>query len=292
MSAAPSACASALSLEMMSATAQQTAVRRICQTRGCHVSFRENGHRHCCAECKRTFGARHSGRCRDVQRRDRASVHEAPAAVANRFFPCCTSGCARVTTGTYLYCCSYCADSGGTLHSVRCQNRRGVTYPAGTTGATGATGATVPPATTATSVAGTGALVVPTAWNTAWPAPIAMTDAGEAADRGDDGDDGDGRATLDEAGDRVSARASRWSSRHPLPNPVSAMASEHRGTSEASEVSSVQPVKPVQDLQPVIDLEVPCGHTLSEVRALLCAFSNICCPVEPLNNGANPIRRA
>ena len=39
-----------------------------------------------------------------------------------------------------------------------------------------------------------------------------MTDAGEAAadDTGDnDGDDGDGRATQDEAGDRVSARASR-----------------------------------------------------------------------------------
>ena len=255
MSAAPSACASALSLEMMSANAPNTAVRRICQTRGCHVSFRENGHRHCCAECKRTFGARHSGRCRDVQRRDRASVHEAPAAVGKRFFPCCTSGCARVTTGTYLYCCSYCADSGGTLHSVRCQNRRGVTYPAGTTGVTGTM---LPSATSVTSMAGAGAgtMLVPTAWNTAWPAPMSMTDAGDTADHANAGDDGDGRAAQAAASDRVSARASRWSSRHPLQYPASAVTSEQCGASEMSEASSsVQPVKPVQDLTSVIDLE-------------------------------------
>ena len=78
-----------------------------------------------------------------------------------------------------------------------------------------------------------------------------MTDAGDAAD----GADGGGSATQDEAGDRVSVKASRWSSRHPLQNSVSSMSSEHRGSSGATEALSAQPVKPVQDSKLVIDLE-------------------------------------
>ena len=249
------ACASALSMEMTSATTQPSAVRRVCQTTGCPVSLRENGHRHCCAECRRTFGARHSRRCRDLQRRERASIQDAPSPTGNRLFPCCTSGCARVTTGTYLHCCSYCAESRGTLHSVRCQNRRGVTYPTGTTGPAEAA---TPWSTAATSVAGAGAeaATVLTAWNTTWPAPMAVTDARTNVENADDENDGDGRSTREEAGHPASARTSRWSAGHPLPNPTSPTTSEQKGASEAKEASSaVQPVKPVQGPKPMIDLE-------------------------------------
>ena len=157
----------------------------LCQTRGCHVRYIANGHRHCCAECRRTMGARHSGRCREGQRSSRASTYGATAILGNRFFPCCTSGCARVTTGTFLYCCSRCADSAGALHSARCQHRRGVAYPtapnfAGTVGA-------VP--TGGYGTAGNGedaaegqmvALGMPAAWTTTW-SPEAVTTTSSAA---------------------------------------------------------------------------------------------------------------
>ena len=147
----------------------------LCQTRGCHVRYIANGHRHCCAECRRTMGARHSGRCREGQRSSRASTYGATAILGNRFFPCCTSGCARVTTGTFLYCCSRCADSAGALHSVRCQHRRGVDYPsapnfAGDEG-TAPTGgySTAGNATNADADGGQlVALGMPAAWTTTW----------------------------------------------------------------------------------------------------------------------------
>ena len=276
MSAAPSASTLAISLEMMKTTARLTGAHRICQTAECHVRLRENGHRHCCTERKRTFGARHSGRCRDLQRRNRTTE---PTEVGNRLFPCCTSRCARTTTGTYLHCCSYCANSGGVLHSVRCQNRRGVTYPTGTAGAAEAM---IPLTTAATTVAGAGseAPIELTAWNTAWPAPMATTeaktnaenakapidltawttvwpapmattDAKTIAEKANDASDSHGGATRVKDADRLPGKVSRWSSRHRQANPTRAMPSEQAGASEATKASS----KLVQDLQPVIDLE-------------------------------------
>ena len=101
-----------------------------CLSRGCRVRFVGNGHRHCCGECKRTYGARHSRRCLRQQRLDRLETLEHSVASNTSFFSCATLGCNRVTSGTFLFCCSTCDGTGGMQHTVRCQHRRRDSIPA------------------------------------------------------------------------------------------------------------------------------------------------------------------
>ena len=87
---------------------------------GCRVRFVDNGHRHYCAECKRTLGAHHAGRCLRQQQVDRLAALESSADNNTRFFSCATQGCPRRTSGTFLLCCSTCDGTRGAQHTVLC----------------------------------------------------------------------------------------------------------------------------------------------------------------------------
>ena len=73
---------------------------RTCATQGCNVRFPNDGHRHCCAICRRTKGGGHSHRCRQEQRAMREDLLATSAVDGSRLFPCFLVGCHRLSSGT------------------------------------------------------------------------------------------------------------------------------------------------------------------------------------------------
>ena len=96
---------------------------RVCRTPGCALRFEDNGHKHCCRQCRLT-GAGHSRRCQRVQQ------SFLPAGLGHTI--CRAPGCKRQTNPGYHHCCSRCAGSGGTMHTRRCHGGVMV-YPQPTT---------------------------------------------------------------------------------------------------------------------------------------------------------------
>ena len=96
---------------------------RNCDTQGCLVRFYSAGHRHCCADCRRSGGGSHSRRCRREQRARREELLVSQTVEAGTPFPCVLVGCYRLSSGMHLYCCSSCYPSAGARHTVRCQRR-------------------------------------------------------------------------------------------------------------------------------------------------------------------------
>ena len=96
-----------------------------CAVDGCGRVFLSEYHRHCCSECVRSQGERHTRRCdQHQQRRAQHYAQDAPATntwqAPSCLSVCATPACRRTTGLHHRTCCSKCAPTLGHRHSRRC----------------------------------------------------------------------------------------------------------------------------------------------------------------------------